>query len=73
MDYGCDHHGSGARPCSCDFCKSGKKLSNKIIKERSESQSAFGLNLSVGPDPRSYNVHASKLNEIMRGLFGMDE
>lgn len=21
--FGCDHHGKGARPCSCDFCKVG--------------------------------------------------
>lgn len=20
MNYGCDHHGSGSRPCTCDFC-----------------------------------------------------
>jgi len=21
MDWGCDHHGSGSRPCTCDFCR----------------------------------------------------
>ena len=21
MDFGCDHHGSGSKPCSCDFCR----------------------------------------------------
>jgi len=21
MDYGCDHHGSGSKPCTCDFCR----------------------------------------------------
>ena len=21
MDYGCDHHGTGSKPCSCDFCR----------------------------------------------------
>ena len=21
MNYGCDHHGSGSRPCTCDFCQ----------------------------------------------------
>ena len=21
MKYGCDHHGTGSRPCTCDFCK----------------------------------------------------
>ena len=20
MNFGCDHHGSGSRPCTCDFC-----------------------------------------------------
>ena len=19
--YGCDHHGSGSKPCTCDFCR----------------------------------------------------
>jgi hypothetical protein len=21
MDWGCDHHGSGSKPCTCDFCR----------------------------------------------------
>ena len=21
MRYGCDHHGTGSKPCSCDFCR----------------------------------------------------
>jgi hypothetical protein len=21
MEYGCDHHGSGSKPCTCDFCR----------------------------------------------------
>jgi hypothetical protein len=21
MDWGCDHHGTGSRPCTCDFCR----------------------------------------------------
>ena len=21
MFYGCDHHGTGSKPCSCDFCR----------------------------------------------------
>jgi len=21
MTWGCDHHGSGRKPCTCDFCK----------------------------------------------------
>jgi hypothetical protein len=21
MAYGCDHHGTGPKPCSCDFCR----------------------------------------------------
>lgn len=26
MDYGCDHHGSGTQPCTCDFCRSVKEV-----------------------------------------------
>uniref|UniRef100_A0A8H8CRD5 MYND-type domain-containing protein n=1 Tax=Psilocybe cubensis TaxID=181762 RepID=A0A8H8CRD5_PSICU len=21
MDWGCDHHGTGSKPCTCDFCR----------------------------------------------------
>lgn len=21
MNWGCDHHGSGSKPCTCDFCR----------------------------------------------------
>ncbi|KAF7376440.1 hypothetical protein MSAN_00059600 [Mycena sanguinolenta] len=34
MSYGCDHHGSGSRPCTCDFCKMGKPLPNGIFNEK---------------------------------------
>ncbi|KAF8066747.1 hypothetical protein FPV67DRAFT_1626779 [Lyophyllum atratum] len=53
MDYGCDHHGSGSFPCSCDFCRMGKPLTERIYKEQSAER--MGLNLRRGPDPRSYN------------------
>ncbi|KII86930.1 hypothetical protein PLICRDRAFT_113878, partial [Plicaturopsis crispa FD-325 SS-3] len=50
MPYGCDHHGTGPRPCTCDFCRGGKPLPDSIYKEPSSSRK--GLTLSRGPDPR---------------------
>ncbi|EIN13012.1 hypothetical protein PUNSTDRAFT_82541 [Punctularia strigosozonata HHB-11173 SS5] len=32
MNFGCDHHGTGSRPCTCDFCRMGKALPNKMSK-----------------------------------------
>ncbi|KAI4217801.1 MAG: hypothetical protein LQ349_009017 [Xanthoria aureola] len=30
--YGCDHHGSGSNPCTCDFCKvSGQQITNLLV------------------------------------------
>lgn len=26
LEFGCDHHGTGSTPCSCDFCISGHEL-----------------------------------------------
>ena len=71
--YCCDHHGSGSRPCKCDFCVGGKPLTSKILSDRAASQAAQGLTLPSGPDPRSYNHVASKLNDVMRELLGMDD
>ncbi|KAH8105312.1 hypothetical protein BXZ70DRAFT_920313 [Cristinia sonorae] len=47
MQWGCDHHGTGSKPCTCDYCKMGKPA------PREDSVSRVGLNLSRGPDPRS--------------------
>ena len=53
MKYGCDHHGRGTFPCSCDFCGMGKPLTEKIYKEKTTHK--VGLILARGPDKRSYN------------------
>ncbi|KAF8967232.1 hypothetical protein BDZ97DRAFT_1656541, partial [Flammula alnicola] len=47
------HHGTGSKPCSCDFCKMGKPLPDSIYREQSASR--HGLVLRRGPDPRSFN------------------
>lgn len=72
MECGCDYHGTGSMPCQFDFCASGKPLSNKIYNIKMASQTAKGLTLSRGPDPRSYNHSKAKMNEMMRGLLGLD-
>ncbi|KAI0036881.1 hypothetical protein K488DRAFT_26962, partial [Vararia minispora EC-137] len=51
MDSGCDHHGTGSKPCTCDFCRGGKPLPDRIYKDPSASR--MGLALPRGPDPRS--------------------
>ncbi|KAF8163748.1 hypothetical protein B0H34DRAFT_336394 [Crassisporium funariophilum] len=51
MDWGCDHHGSGSRPCTCDFCRGGEALPINIYKE--DTATRYGLKLQRGPDPRS--------------------
>ncbi|KDR72151.1 hypothetical protein GALMADRAFT_126628 [Galerina marginata CBS 339.88] len=52
MDWGCDHHGTGSRACTCDFCRSGRPLPNSIFNEKNASR--HGLTLLRGPDPRSF-------------------
>ncbi|KAF9481914.1 hypothetical protein BDN70DRAFT_830152 [Pholiota conissans] len=54
MDWGCDHHGSGRNPCSCDFCHMGKPLPDSIFYEKTASRHGL-TNLLRGPDPRSYH------------------
>jgi len=68
--YGCDHHGTGAKPCSCDFCRMGKPVSDKIYYEKTASR--MGLTLPRGPDPRSYNPVLALNAQIGREMFGMD-
>ncbi|KAL1739556.1 hypothetical protein HDZ31DRAFT_46526 [Schizophyllum fasciatum] len=60
MSYGCDHHGTGSKPCTCDYCRAGKMLPPRIYNEKSQHRK--GLKLSRGPDPRSCG---------MGGMFGM--
>jgi len=69
--YGCDHHGTGSKPCTCDFCRMGKPVSDKIHNEKVASR--MGLTLPKGPDPRSYNPLLAMNAEIGRSIIGMDE
>ncbi|CAG8949196.1 hypothetical protein HYFRA_00004819 [Hymenoscyphus fraxineus] len=70
--FGCDHHGTGPKPCTCDFCRMGKPLTDSIFESTSKKQHAVGLNLVKGPDPRSYNAHSALINEMARSAMGMD-
>ncbi|EIM84495.1 uncharacterized protein STEHIDRAFT_100561 [Stereum hirsutum FP-91666 SS1] len=51
MTWGCDHHGTGKKPCTCDYCRAGTPLPDDIYRERSATR--YGLRLERGPDPRS--------------------
>ncbi|TRM58207.1 hypothetical protein BD626DRAFT_410891 [Schizophyllum amplum] len=61
MPWGCDHHGTGSKPCTCDYCGAGKQLPLRIYND--PAQSRMGLKLSRGPDPRSRRPGA------MYGMF----
>jgi len=50
--YGCYHHGTGRKSCTCDFCKMGQPLPDSIYEEATPSR--HGLELSRGPDRRSF-------------------
>ncbi|KAH8656404.1 hypothetical protein BGZ61DRAFT_372375 [Ilyonectria robusta] len=69
--FGCDHHGNGSTPCSCDFCKMGKPIPDSIYKNWIESAAGKGLRLSRGPDPRSFNRSQGGIAEIMRSSLGI--
>ncbi|PNW79834.1 hypothetical protein CHLRE_08g368550v5 [Chlamydomonas reinhardtii] len=71
MPWGCDHHGTGSKPCKCDFCVMGKSLPPHISPLTSQQRK--GLTLSRGPDPRSHNPAQAAISEVMRSLFGMDK
>ncbi|VDC07679.1 unnamed protein product [Peniophora sp. CBMAI 1063] len=51
MNYGCDHHGTGLYACTCDYCRGGKSLPDRIYNKQSAAR--MGLSLPRGPDPRS--------------------
>ncbi|KAJ7346964.1 hypothetical protein DFH08DRAFT_869925 [Mycena albidolilacea] len=70
MEYGCDHHGSGSQPCSCDFCGMGKPLPASIFNEKTPSR--HGLNLRRGPDPRSFNRFAAIHTATSRTMMGLE-
>jgi len=69
MKYGCDHHGEGSKPCSCDFCRMGKPLPNSIYNEQTASR--MGLNLPRGPDPRSFNPAQAAVAAAGRTMLGL--
>ncbi|KAK0484892.1 hypothetical protein IW261DRAFT_865427 [Armillaria novae-zelandiae] len=71
MTFGCDHHGTGPSPCTCDFCKMGEPLPNSIYHEQSATR--MGLRLPRGPDPRSKNSTAGGMASMMRGFMGLDD
>ena len=63
IKYGCDHHGTGLKPCTCDYCRcvwvsflpllwslsfcQGRENHYPIASTRNRSQSRHGLNLSI--------------------------
>jgi len=70
LKYGCDHHGSGSVPCTCDFCRMGKALPNGVYNEQSASR--MGLQLRRGPDPRSFNGAIAGISATMRTMLGLE-
>jgi hypothetical protein len=51
----------------------GEPVTDKIQNERSKSVHGMGLDLSRGPDPRSFNAAKIEINKKMRSVFGMDD
>jgi len=72
QQFGCDHHGRGPKPCTCDFCQAGKPIPDKFHAERLNSPEGHGLDLPRGPDTRSYNSAAAGIAVVARSLLGMD-
>ncbi|KAF8204539.1 hypothetical protein BJ912DRAFT_938625 [Pholiota molesta] len=69
MDWGCDHHGTGSRACTCDFCRMGKALPDNIYNKANASR--HGLTLNRGPDPRSFNRASAAIAEMGRSTLGL--
>ncbi|KAF7321921.1 hypothetical protein MKEN_00714400 [Mycena kentingensis (nom. inval.)] len=70
MDYGCDHHGSGKKPCTCDFCRMGKPLPDSVYFDKTSER--HGLKLNRGPDPRSANLLLGTIAEAARTMMGLE-
>lgn len=51
----------------------GKPLTEKVFGDMKKSIHAQGLDIRRGPDRRSYNAESKNINEMMRGMMGMDE
>jgi len=71
QDYGCDHHGAGLQPCTCDFCRMGKPIPDKIYNEKLPSR--IGLDLPRGPDPRSFHPSYAIDAAVGRKMWKLDE
>ncbi|KAJ7451707.1 hypothetical protein B0H11DRAFT_2001080 [Mycena galericulata] len=71
MNFGCDHHGTGSRPCTCDFCKMGKPLPSSIFNEKTAERHGLKA-LRRGPDPRSYNRFLAIEAATGRTMFGLE-
>ncbi|TFY51398.1 hypothetical protein EVJ58_g10590 [Rhodofomes roseus] len=70
VNYGCDHHGTGSKPCTCDFCRMGRPLPDSIYKEKTGPR--MGLRLPRGPDPRSFNPVLAAQAAQGRSMFGLE-
>ncbi|KAJ6587219.1 hypothetical protein DFH09DRAFT_1142914 [Mycena vulgaris] len=70
MAHGCDHHGTGSYPCTCDFCRMGKPLPSSIFNEKTPFR--HGLILRPGPDPRSFNRFLAVNAATGRTMFGLE-
>ncbi|KDR69935.1 hypothetical protein GALMADRAFT_255247 [Galerina marginata CBS 339.88] len=70
MKWGCDHHGSGSKPCTCDFCRMGKPLPDSVFND--DSATRHGLNLRRGPDPRSFNAGLATVAAASRTMMGLE-
>ncbi|KJA21915.1 hypothetical protein HYPSUDRAFT_675475 [Hypholoma sublateritium FD-334 SS-4] len=70
MNWGCDHHGTGSKACTCDFCKMGKPLPDSIYNELCASR--HGLTLRRGPDPRSFNGAGAAMALAGRSMLGLE-
>ncbi|KAM0754465.1 hypothetical protein T439DRAFT_321507 [Meredithblackwellia eburnea MCA 4105] len=64
---GCDHHGTGPDPCTCDFCRMGKPV--PLGYRPSNSPGRTGLDLPAGPDPRSYHPGLAAINASARAML----
>ncbi|KAL0488771.1 zmynd10 [Acrasis kona] len=69
--FGCDHHGLGSKPCSCDFCHMGEPIPDEIYNKKTAEN--MGLKLPRGPDKRSFNPQQAAIAKMMRGLYGLDD
>ncbi|RYP40831.1 hypothetical protein DL769_011706 [Monosporascus sp. CRB-8-3] len=70
MKWGCDHHGSGPRPCECDYCHMGKPVPDDVFN--GSGMERRGLTLLKGPDRRSYNPMKAGNAEMGQELAGSE-